>query len=192
MIRTVAIVGAGFAGLSTAKVLKDRGFEVTLFEKEPDVGGVWAGARRYPGLTTQNPKSTYAFSDFPMPSDYPEWPTGAQVQRYLASYADHFALTPRIALGTEVLSATYSEGAQRWSITARTSGVQENEGIARQFDYLVVCNGIFSRPLVPSFAGEEAFRKAGGTLCHTSEFTDAARASGKHVWRLDTENPRVT
>lgn len=62
MIRSVGIIGAGFAGLSTAKVLRAFGFDVTVFEKEPDVGGVWAASRRYPGLTTQNPRTTYALS----------------------------------------------------------------------------------------------------------------------------------
>ena len=32
MTRTVGIIGAGFAGLSTAKVLRAFGFEVTVFE----------------------------------------------------------------------------------------------------------------------------------------------------------------
>ena len=31
-IRSVGIIGAGFAGLSTAKVLRAFGFEVTVFE----------------------------------------------------------------------------------------------------------------------------------------------------------------
>jgi len=70
MAGTIAIVGAGIAGLCTAKTLAALGFEVTVFEKEPDLGGVWSSSRRYPGLTTQNPRETYAFSDWPMPDDY--------------------------------------------------------------------------------------------------------------------------
>jgi cation diffusion facilitator CzcD-associated flavoprotein CzcO len=45
----VAVVGAGFAGLSAAKVLRQSGFDVTVFEQAPDVGGVWSSTRRYPG-----------------------------------------------------------------------------------------------------------------------------------------------
>ena len=74
----VAIIGAGVAGLATAKVLIQAGHEVVVFDKTPDVGGVWSRTRRYPGLTTQSPKAQYSLSDFPMPRDYPEWPTGAQ------------------------------------------------------------------------------------------------------------------
>jgi len=100
----IGIIGAGFAGLSTAKILKTFGHSVTVFEKEADVGGVWNASRRYPGLTTQNVRSTYALSDFPYLSDYPEWPSGQQVQAYLESYTQHFGLTPHLRLHTEVIA----------------------------------------------------------------------------------------
>ena len=133
MIRTVAIVGAGFAGLSTAKVRRIAARGNLVRE---------AGRRRCRGRPAL-PLTTIAAS--PLPSDLgPVLADGAQVQRYLAIYADEFALTAGIGLVTEVLSATSGKGLSGGAITARTSGVQENEGIARQFDYLVVCNGIFS------------------------------------------------
>ncbi len=182
MIKTVAIVGAGFAGLSTARVLRSWGFDVTVFEKEPDVGGVWARSRRYPGLTTQNPRGQYALSDFPMPESYPEWPTGEQVQRYLQSYAEHFDLSSCVSLSTEVTRAVFEPERSRWRVCTRRTVCQgESKATTREYDYLVVCNGIFSRPLLPSYRGERAFIEAGGLLCHTSELNDAALARGKHV-----------
>ncbi|MGE0299890.1 MAG: FAD-dependent oxidoreductase, partial [Pseudonocardia sp.] len=63
----IGIVGAGVAGLCTAKVLRAAGHDVVVWERAPDVGGVWSATRRYPGLSTQSPRDTYAFSDFPMP-----------------------------------------------------------------------------------------------------------------------------
>ncbi len=179
MIKTVGIIGAGFAGLSTAKVLEKFGFEVTVFEKAPDVGGVWSSSRRYPGLTTQNPRTTYALSDFPMPGSYPEWPSGEQVQAYLESYAAHFGIAQDILLDTEVKRARYDEARARWTVVARRKG--RAEVVAREFDYLVVCNGIFSAPFVPSYPGADEFRAQGGTLCHTSEFHDPEQARGKRV-----------
>ncbi|MGH1553197.1 FAD-dependent oxidoreductase [Streptomyces sp. L7] len=68
----IAIIGAGVAGLVTAKVLTQAGHQAHVFEKTPDVGGVWSRTRRYPGVTTQSPKAQYSFSDFPMPKDFPE------------------------------------------------------------------------------------------------------------------------
>ena len=67
----VGIIGAGVAGLTTAKVLNQAGHEVVIYDKAPDVGGVWSGTRRYPGLTTQSPKAQYSLSDFPMPRELP-------------------------------------------------------------------------------------------------------------------------
>jgi dimethylaniline monooxygenase (N-oxide forming) len=179
-IRSVGIIGAGFAGLSTAKVLRAFGFEVTVFEKEPDVGGVWAASRRYPGLTTQNPRTTYALSDFPMPAHYPEWPSGQQVQAYLHAYAEHFGLIPHLRMSTTVESAVQDEEAGVWTVKARraTAGLPAE---AHRFDYLVVCNGIFSEPAVPQYPGADAFEAAGGRVCHTSQFNDANEARGKHV-----------
>src|ERR1700712_2975018 len=101
----VGIVGAGVAGLCTAKILSRLGHEVTVYDRTPDVGGVWSSTRRYPGLSTQSVRDTYAFSDFPMPDHYPEWPSGEQVQEYLADYVRHFGLAPLLPLGTEVRAA---------------------------------------------------------------------------------------
>ncbi|MDQ4112898.1 MAG: FAD-dependent oxidoreductase, partial [Actinomycetota bacterium] len=55
----IAVIGAGFAGVASAKVLTELGHDVTVYEKAPDVGGVWSRTRRYPGLTTQNNKDSY-------------------------------------------------------------------------------------------------------------------------------------
>ncbi|QIS22204.1 FAD-dependent oxidoreductase [Nocardia terpenica] len=38
----VVVIGAGIAGLVTAKVLRDDGFDVTVVEREATIGGVWA------------------------------------------------------------------------------------------------------------------------------------------------------
>jgi glycine/D-amino acid oxidase-like deaminating enzyme len=168
----IGIIGAGVAGLSTAKVLKQAGHEVVVYDKTPDVGGVWSRTRRYPGLTTQSPKAQYSLSDFPMPRDYPEWPDGAQIQSYLAAYARHFGLDPVLRLSTEVTSAVPAPGGG-WSITAG--------GTTEHVDKLVVANGVFCEPAVPSYPGEADFRAAGGQVLAGTELHDAEPARGKRV-----------
>lgn len=175
----VVIVGAGFAGLSSAKVLKAFGHDVTVFEKEADVGGVWSASRRYPGLTTQNVRSTYSLSDFPYPKSYPEWPSGEQVQAYLEEYTRHFQLGPLLRLGTEVVNAELDAEGESWTVTTRdykTGAAQR-----RTCDYLLVANGTFSEPLIPSYPGAEAFSQAGGRVCHTSQVHSPAEVADKHV-----------
>lgn len=174
----IGIIGAGFAGLGTAKVLTQFGHEVTVFEKAPDVGGVWSATRRYPGLRTQNNKDTYCFSDFPMPSSYPEWPSGEQVQQYLESYASHFDLNGSIRLNTEVQQAE-PRADDGWSVTVRD--LNSDQTSQYEFDSLVVANGIFSEPFIPEYEGRAAFEAAGGRICAASEFHDVEAARGKHV-----------
>ena len=173
----IAIIGAGFAGLTTARHLRDFGHDVTVFEKVHDVGGVWSTTRLYPGVSTQNGKDTYRLADYPMPKTYPEWPTGWQVQEYLSAYADKFGLKPLIRLSTPVTHAAQVEDG-RWTVTFRPQGEEEQN---ESFDFLTICNGIFSAPAVPDFPGQDAFRAAGGTICHSSEFLKLDDARGKHV-----------
>jgi Flavin-binding monooxygenase-like len=168
----VGIVGAGVAGLTTAKVLKQGGHEVIVYDKAPDVGGVWSRTRRYPGLTTQSPKAQYSLSDFPMPRDYPEWPSGAQVQAYLAAYAAHFGLDDALRLSTEVTSAVPAPDGG-WTVTAG--------GTAEGFDKLVVANGIFCEPAVPRYPGEAEFTAAGGQVLAGTELHDQEQARDKRV-----------
>ncbi|HYQ67696.1 NAD(P)/FAD-dependent oxidoreductase [Actinophytocola sp.] len=167
----VAIIGAGVAGLVTAKVLLQAGHDVMVYDKAPDVGGVWSRTRRYPGLTTQSPKAQYSLSDFPMPKDFPEWPTGVQVQEYLAAYAAEFGVDRVLRLGTEVTSVQPSDG--YW--------VVEAGGTTELFDRVVVANGVFCEPAVPAFPGLDEFTAAGGKLCAGTEFHDAEGARDKHV-----------
>jgi cation diffusion facilitator CzcD-associated flavoprotein CzcO len=173
----IAIIGAGVAGLTTAKVLRQAGHTVTVFDRTPDVGGVWSATRRYPGVTTQSPKAQYSLSDFPMPQDYPEWPDGAQVQAYFAAYAAEFGIESCLRLRTEVTAArTGPDG--RWTIDLRTHDGTEATEV---FDRLVVANGVFCEPAVPAYPGLAEFTAAGGRLCAGTEFHDAEQARGKHV-----------
>jgi cation diffusion facilitator CzcD-associated flavoprotein CzcO len=190
----IAIIGAGVAGLATAKVLTQAGHDVVVFDKTPDVGGVWSRTRRYPGVTTQSPKAQYSLSDFPMPRDYPEWPSGEQVQAYLAGYAAHFGLDRSLRLETEVLSATPDGGG--WAVLTQDVSTTGNAATVRDsvttkegagttatdtFDRLVVANGVFCEPAIPAFPGREEFAAAGGLLLAGTELHDAEQARGKHV-----------
>ncbi|MFE6971956.1 flavin-containing monooxygenase [Isoptericola sp. NPDC057653] len=175
----IAVVGAGFAGLASAKVLREFGHDVTVFDKTPDVGGVWSASRRYSGLTTQNNKGSYAFSDLPMPKDYPEWPSGEQVQAYLERYVDLHDLRPTLRLSTEVVRAELTAAEDGWLVTARRSG--EPVGDPEPFDHVVVANGIFSDPVIPRFEGLAQLMRAGGKVVAASQLTSLEDARDKHV-----------
>ncbi|MGN2637129.1 flavin-containing monooxygenase [Nocardia takedensis] len=171
----IAIVGAGIAGLATAKVLSREGFPIEVFDRTPDVGGVWSATRRYPGLRAQNSKKTYRFSDLPMPEDYPDVPDGAQVQAYLNGYVEHFGLRGSLRLGTEVVAADPVDSG--WLLEVR-----DQHGVHRaSCDHLVVANGVFSDPSIPEFRGADLYQVGGGQLLHTSNFHDLEAVRGRTV-----------
>ena len=62
-MQTVAIVGAGPAGLVAAKVLLTDGFDVTVFDKNTTLGGIWSFEGSYHNLHAQQPGGTIEFSD---------------------------------------------------------------------------------------------------------------------------------
>src|SRR5262245_58639160 len=161
----VCIVGAGIAGLVTAKVLTQDGFDVVVFEKLQELGGVWATSRTYPGLRANNSRESYAFSDFPYPDTTDDFPTAEQIRSYLSAYADRFGLRPLIRLSSEVVLVTRAP-IHGFEVLVRTSS---GNPIALEFDYVVVCNGVFSEPHVPQFDGQERFQ---GSIVHSSQLTD--------------------
>lgn len=168
----VGIIGAGFAGLASAKVLTELGHDVTVYEKVADVGGVWSATRRYPGLRTQNSKETYTLSGLKFPSSVPQWAPSEDVQQYLENYVDKFKLRPLLRLNTEVTRAAPSEGGG-WDVT--TAGGTEH------YQHLVVASGIFSRPFVPQWEGAELFRSLGGRIMPASEWHSMDEVRDKHV-----------
>ena len=119
----VCVLGAGIAGLVTAKVLRDDGFEVSVFEKKPNIGGVWAPSRTYPELRTNTPREMYEFSDFPYPKTADDFPNAAQVRDYLESYVDHFKFRKLTHLSTEVVSIDtfYPRRSPGWDSSAMPS-----------------------------------------------------------------------
>jgi len=175
----IAVVGAGFAGLASAKALREFGHDVTVFDKTPDVGGVWSASRRYSGLTTQNNKGSYAFSDLPMPKDYPEWPSGEQVQAYLERYVELHDLGETLRLSTEVVRAELTPAEDGWLVTSRRAGEPVSD--PEPFDHVVVANGIFSDPVIPRFEGLAQLLRAGGSVVASSQLTALEEARDKHV-----------
>jgi dimethylaniline monooxygenase (N-oxide forming) len=170
--RRIGVIGCGISGLVTAKVLREDGFEVVVFEKEPAIGGVWTESRTYPGLRTNNSRDTYAFSDHPYDQSCDVFPTAEQVRAYLASYVARFELTPLIRSSTEVVRVSRQDDQFAVEICTAT-------GLSTVLcDFVVVCAGTFSEPDVPAIAGADRF---GGTVVHSSQATDPALFAGRRV-----------
>jgi dimethylaniline monooxygenase (N-oxide forming) len=168
----VGVIGAGIAGLVTAKVLRDDGFDVIVFEKEPSIGGVWAESRAYPGLRTNNSRETYSFSDHPYDASADVFPTAEQVRKYLASYVARFGLAPLIRLSSEVVKVARGQTGFDVAVLCPHGPATE------RCDLVVVCAGTFCEPLVPEIEGADGFA---GTLVHSSQADDPALFTDRRV-----------
>lgn len=173
----IGIIGAGISGLATAKIFRQRGHEVTVIEKAATIGGVWNPDRSYPGVTTQTTRDEYAFSDFPMPAHYPQWPTGEQVHAYLTSYALHFGIIPLIRFNT-LVTALYEVG-NSWHMDIHHLASNTTETL--HFHAVMICTGTFHAPAVPDIPGQDTYLAAGGVILHSSQVLTPACMENKSV-----------
>ena len=91
--RTVAVIGAGPAGLTAAKQAIALGHTVTVFEQHDGLGGIWhpEGGGAYPSVRMQTSRSAFHYSDHPpAPGEGGEFLTLREMADYFRSYADRF------------------------------------------------------------------------------------------------------
>lgn len=172
--RRVAIVGAGVAGLATARLLLAEGHRCTLFERRSVLGGVWAVG--YSNFGVQVQKELYEFPDHPLPEDVPDFTPGERLRSYLEDYARRFEVWPHIRLGASVEAIREASGGGRgWTVHYEQAGARRQQG----FDFVVVCVGLYSDvPRVPAFPGRERF---GGDVIHVSGLKTRSRLRGRKV-----------
>lgn len=115
---TVGIIGAGPAGLTSAKQALARGFNVIIYEKQGHLGGIWNkfGSGAYPSVKMQSSKLSFHFSDFLPHKDISDFPSRDEVYRYLIDYADHYKISPHIRYNTQVTRV--EKVSNRWQISS--------------------------------------------------------------------------
>src|SRR5918999_165672 len=102
------LIGAGAAGLGALQVLRDEGFSVDCFERSDHVGGHWHSD--YECLHLITPRDSSGFDGFPMPSDYPLFPSRDQMRDYIMGFAAQHGLGLHIRFNTAVTSARPLDG----------------------------------------------------------------------------------
>ena len=63
--KSVAIIGAGPSGLAAGKVLLEDGFDVTIFDRQNTIGGIWSPDGAYADLCSQQLAGFMEFSNLP-------------------------------------------------------------------------------------------------------------------------------
>ncbi len=166
MARRVAVIGAGAAGLTSARWLIDAGLEPVVFERTRAVGGLWRPdtGLAYRSLRTNTSKQKTAFSDLAFDAALPDHPYRDEVLAYLERYADVTGVRSRIRFGSAVRAA--QPAVDGWNVDGE------------RFDAVVVATGLFARELEPPLRDRERFR---GTIVHSRDYRDPSSFAGRDV-----------
>ncbi len=132
------IVGAGQAGLSVARFLKEAGRSFLILDKNSEIGVSWEN--RYDSLILDSFAKYTNLEGFPFPGDPLHHPLKHEVVDYLKSFAKHFDLHPQFS--TEVLKIN-KEG-NEFIVTANKAVYHSK--------FVVLATGPFEKPFVPESA----------------------------------------
>ena len=169
---TYCVIGAGASGLTAAKNLKQAGIPVEVFERQDQLGGNWyfgsPHSSVYASTHMISSKRLTEFCDFPMPSEYPPYPSHEQAWGYLKAYADHFGLGDHLRYGSTVRRIAPSGDA--WHVWL------EGEAQPRTFRGVVIANGHHWDPRWPDFVKDFT-----GTVLHAHDYRDPDIFKGQRV-----------
>ncbi|MGZ8813391.1 MAG: flavin-containing monooxygenase [Mycobacterium sp.] len=171
---TVAIVGAGLAGIITALAADDAGVTYQIFDRNEEVGGTWL-TTTYPGIGVDTPSAYYSLSRDVNPNWTSYYPQGAEYQAYLVALADKYGLRERTRFGTEVEALRWDEERGRWQI--HSVDRDGNRDVAFS-SVVVTAAGYLNRPRFPDVPGREAFA---GISVHSAQWDASLDLTGKRV-----------
>ena len=172
----VAVVGAGAAGLTAVKELREVGAEVVAYDKGDRPGGLWVNksssgiSPAYDSLHLNTSKGRTEFADFPMPEEWPDYPSVDLVAGYLEDYAERFGLLESIRFSTTVTSVERGEDGA-WVVVSEPGGPE-------RFDAVVIANGHNWSPRWPSPPYPGQFD---GDEMHAHDFANADVFRGRRV-----------
>ena len=163
----MALIGAGPVGLGMAKALLEHKIPYEQLEADRELGGNWLHGV-YETVHIISSRKTTEYPDYPMPADYPDFPSRQQMLDYLRDYAEKFQLSPHIQFNTKVVMALpLADG--RWELELAS-------GEKRIYKGLIVCNGHHWDRRFPDYPG-----KFEGEFIHSKDYRSPAQLAGKRV-----------
>jgi dimethylaniline monooxygenase (N-oxide forming) len=184
----VCVIGAGSSGIASCQVLDARGIPFDCFEQGSEVGGNWryrndnGMSSAYRSLHINTSRDLMSYATYPMPADYPDYPSHWQIAKYFDDYVDHFGLREKIRFRTEVTRVEPADGG--WEVTVRGEDGSEE---ARRYGAVMVANGHHWDPRWPEppFPGADEFT---GEQMHAHHYQEPDVLAGKRVCVLGIGN----
>lgn len=183
--KTVCVIGAGSSGITAAKTLRENGISFDCFEKGSQIGGNWrfnndnGMSSAYRSLHINTNRMIMAYSDFPMPAEYPMFPHHSHIINYFDDYVNHFGIREDIRFNTEVKDINRNEDG--------TYNVETDKG-HYLYDNVIIANGHHWNPRLPepSFPGNFT-----GEIMHSHSYKEVDQVRGKNVLVVGIGNSAV-
>ncbi len=184
----VCVIGAGSSGIASCQVLGSRDIAYDCFEKGSGVGGNWrylndnGMSAAYRSLHINTSRELMSYASFPMPEEYPDYPSHQQISDYFDSFVDHFGIREHIRFRTEVTSVE-PEG-EGYRVSWRNREGEEGSG---WYSAVMVANGHHWDPRwpEPAFPGSDSFT---GEQMHAHDYKEPNPLAGKRVLVLGIGN----
>ena len=165
----VVVIGAGQAGLSTARSLARQGFEpetgFVVLDADAAPGGAWQ--HRWPSLTVGTTHRVHDLPGLPFEPDAENLRAADAVPAYFAEYERRFGLPVHRPVRVRAVRRTDDD---RFRVET-----DAGDWTARA---VVNATGTWTRPFVPRYPGQELFR---GRQLHTVDYRSADEFAGRHV-----------
>jgi len=161
------IIGAGFIGLAIAQALKAANLPYDQVDASDNIGGNWHHGVYTTAHIISSRKITQ-FTHFPMPENYPDFPSAQQMRDYLWSFADHFDLRSHIQLNSTVIDVRPIVD-NHWLVTFANQEQRIYRGI-------LLCNGHHWQRRLPTFEGQ--FQ---GEIIHSKDYKHPDQLNNKRV-----------
>ena len=167
----VCIIGAGSSGLAAAKTFAERGIPFDCLERENDIGGLWNETTGtgvvYDTTYLVSSRKYTGFEDYPMPEEYPTYPSHREALAYLRDYAQNFGILDRIQFNTTVERVERSD--EGWLV--HIAGARP-----RLYRALVIATGHHDIPRFPKIPG-----KFTGEIMHSRDYRSVKQLIDKVV-----------
>lgn len=184
---TYGIIGAGPAGLVTARAFARYGIDFELLERHDKPGGIWnieqQGSPMYSSCKFISSRDFGGFIGYPMPDSYPMYPRWDQIRDYVNSFIRDFGLKARIRVNSEVVHAEEIKTAD-----GRYWRVSLSDGTMKDYRGLVIATGAQWDPARPKILNEEEFD---GEILHSAEYIGPEMVAGKRVMVVGAGNSGV-
>lgn len=171
MTISVAIIGAGFAGIGAAIRLKDQGItDFVIYERDSRVGGTWRD-NTYPGAACDIPSRLYSYS-FALNPDWSHTYSGsAEILQYIDGMVATAGLESQIRFGHNVTGVVYDQAAGEWTVKFRGRKPVRARAV-------IVASGPLANASLPDIPGIETYE---GKKIHSARWDHNFDFTGKKV-----------